>query len=52
MGRKRLKVKGTERGDFRIRLITQVVYVCLRENRESVCFRSPDEIVLSIQTRK
>lgn len=52
MGRKRLKVKGTDRGDFKIRLITQVVCVCVRENRESVCFRFPDELVLSIQTKK
>lgn len=52
MGRKRLKVKGTDRGDFKIRLTTQVVCVCVRENRESACFRSSDELVLSIQTKK
>lgn len=37
-----------------IRLIIEAVCVCVKENRESVCvcLRSPDELVLSIQTRK
>lgn len=30
----------------------EAVCVCVKENRESVCLRSPDELVLSIQTRK